>query len=68
MSGGEPSSIKQFSRCAAGKPVLSRVHFGACKLLLDFWVYGLTSRLVWNIKESENFASGTVQKIPSNHV
>ena len=47
MSGGEPSSIKQFSRCAAGMPVLSRAHLGACKSLLDFRVYGLTLRVIY---------------------
>ena len=46
MSGGEPSSIKQFSRCAAGTPVLSRGHFDAYKFLLDFRVYGLIVRAI----------------------
>ena len=46
MSGGEPSSIKQFSRCAAGMPVLSRMHLSACELLLDFRVYGLILRVI----------------------
>ena len=67
MSGGEPSSIKQFSRCAAGTPVLSGVHFVAYKLLLDFRVYGLTLRVIYvKTKGSlQNGAYGAVQKIPS---
>ncbi len=49
MSGGEPSSIKQFSRCAAGMPVLSRSLVGAWEFLLDFRVYGLILRVIYII-------------------
>ena len=46
MSGGEPSSIKQLSRCAAGKPVLSGKRAGAYELLFEFRVYGLILRAI----------------------
>ena len=46
MSGGEPSSIKQFSRCAAGQPVLSGGRAGAYEFLFEFRVYGLILRVI----------------------
>ena len=41
MSGGEPSSIKQFSRCAARVPVLSERRVPREGVTFDFEVYGL---------------------------
>ena len=74
MSGGEPSSIKQFSRCAAGMPVLSRKHVVARKFLLDFRVYGLILRVIFIFitvisKGVLHYgASGSLQKIPSAYL
>lgn len=50
MSGGEPSSIKQFSRCAAGQPVPSRRQAGAYEFCFDFRVYGLILRDIFTLK------------------
>ena len=41
MSGGEPSSIKQSTRCAARAPVLSRGHEDRAGVTFDPEVYGL---------------------------
>ena len=41
MSGGEPSSIKQFGRCAARVPVLSGTCENRVGVTFDFEVYGL---------------------------
>ena len=41
MSGGEPSSIKQFDRCAVRAPVLSGKCESRADVTFDFEVYGL---------------------------
>jgi len=41
MSGGEPSSIKQNTWCAAGQPVLSRESKYRAGVMFDSEVYGL---------------------------
>ena len=41
MSGGEPSSIKRLTRCAARVPVLSRRYEDRVEEKFDFAVYGL---------------------------
>ena len=47
MSGGEPSSIKQFSRCAARVPAPSKECECRAKVTFDFEVYGLILRLIF---------------------
>ena len=44
MSGGEPSSIKRFSRCAARVPVLSSRLENRVGANFDLGVYGLVLR------------------------
>ena len=46
MSGGEPSSIKQFTRCAVRQPALSRRHGYRVAARFDFLVYGLTLQFI----------------------
>ena len=46
MSGGEPSSIKQLSRCAARQPAPSRMYGVRTGVTFDFKVYGLILQLV----------------------
>ena len=41
MSGGEPSSIKQLTRCAARSPAPSRMYEDRVGVMFDFKVYGL---------------------------
>ena len=41
MSGGEPSSIKQFAWCAAGEPALSGMYAYRVGVMFDFVVCGL---------------------------
>ena len=41
MSGGGPSSIKQYTQCAARVPVLSRGCEDRVEVIFDFGVYGL---------------------------
>ena len=41
MSGGEPSSIKQYTRCAARQPARSRRNGDRVKVRFDLKVYGL---------------------------
>jgi len=40
MSGGEPSSIKQCTRCATSQPVLSEEHVCRVGVTFDLEVYG----------------------------
>ena len=40
MSGGEPSSIKRFSACAAGVPALSRLYKFRTAVMFEIWVCG----------------------------
>ncbi len=41
MSDGEPSSIKQLTRCAARAPALSRKYEDRVEARFDYVVYGL---------------------------
>ena len=45
MSGGEPSSIKQFIRCAVGKPALSSSCGDRVGVRFEIEVYGLILQL-----------------------
>jgi len=49
MSGGEPSSIKQFTRCAARKPSPSSSHGPRAGEAFETGVYGLILRRVRTI-------------------
>ena len=67
MSGGEPSSIKQFSRCAARVPVLSERCVPRDGVTFDPEVYGLVLRrtldfYLWIsvLVKEEGYASGSV--------
>ena len=66
MSGGEPSSIKQFTRCAAGQPALSSGYEDRVGVTLDFKVYGLILQL--DFFRRINYASGSVQKMASDNI
>ena len=46
MSGGEPSSIKQFTRCAVRSPALSRSYGYRVAARFDLVVYGLTLQFI----------------------
>ena len=47
MSGGEPSSIKQLTRCAARQPALSRRCGYRVAARFDLMVYGLTLQFIF---------------------
>ena len=69
MSGGEPSSIKQFFRCAARVPVPSSVYGQRTGASFDSWVYDLVLQLVFiYLKERERDASGFVQKVAPRYL
>ena len=60
MSGGEPSSIKRFSRCAAGLPVPSRgcdVAYGATP---TFGCMTLPDGLFFILRKEPSYASGII--------
>ena len=50
MSGGEPSSIKQFNWCATRQPAPSKEYGGAWKVHLESEVYGLILYLTFTIE------------------
>ena len=70
MSGGEPSSIKQFTRCAAGQPALSSGYEDRVGVTLDFKVYGLILQpaLYFLRRRCEADAPRFVQKMASADV
>ena len=62
MSGGEPSSIKQYTRCAVRSPAWSRRCEDRVDARFDFKVYGLISGpfgFAKNFKEV-NYASSVI--------
>ena len=67
MSGGEPSSIKQFTRCAVRLPALSRSCGYRVAARFDLVVYGLTLQFIlfycalWGCL----YASSFIQKMAS---
>ena len=65
MSGGEPSSIKQFSRCAARVPAPSKECECRAKVTFDFEVYGLILRLILSLifERSGFYASGIISQV-----
>ena len=70
MSGGEPSSIKRFPRCAARVPALSRGRDFRAKVRFDLKVYGLILQLDFYLFLKGGFgdASGTLSQMASPHV
>ena len=47
MSGGEPSSIKQLTRCAARLPARSKRYGYRVATRFDLMVYGLTLQFIF---------------------
>ena len=63
MSGGEPSSIKQYTRCAARAPARSKKSGDRVKARFDLEVYGLILQL--DFLEVRVYASGFVSEMAS---
>ena len=63
MSGGEPSSIKRFTRCAVRVPALSRSCENHVGVTFDKEVYGLILQL--DFLEVRVYASGFVSEMAS---
>ena len=58
MSGGEPSSIKRSTECAAGKPVLSRDYEDRVGATFDLGVYGLVLQFGVAAEKTPRIANG----------
>ena len=61
MSGGEPSSIKQCTRCAASQPALSDGCVCRADAIFEVEVYGLILQLAF-LRNAENL--GCVRRMP----
>ncbi len=73
MSDGEPSSIKQFTRCATRVPALSSRYEDRVEERFDFAVYGSRFAAHYNFSElykkrGEKYASGSIQKMETQDI
>ena len=60
MSGGEPSSIKQLTRCAARLPARSKRYGYRVATRFDLMVYGLTLQFIFILIQGGIYASGFI--------
>ena len=67
MSGGEPSSIKQCTRCAASQPALSEGYVCRADATFEVEVYGLILQLMF-LERGNRSASGFVSEMASENL